>query len=287
MSNYSKLGYKSLENYSQYFLDSLLETNRTYDFFIDWDKVFSKLENYLIEINILNSLTKISSTSISEKFIEILKKYPECVPVLPMILAIRDKKIGILDADDKTFKNIDFSKRYFKMDEIIKFSKKTGLLNLFSEINDLYSYLTGTEVGLDTNARKNRSGHIFEKLVGDTLNETIKDKEEYKLVAEDKNIKLRRNKRFDHVIYKNNILKFVFECNFYNSTGSKPIEVAHAYIDLQDSISNSGMTFIWITDGLGWRKMFTTLKPALNKIDYIFNYNIFRDNIEKILFENK
>jgi type II restriction enzyme len=90
MSNYSKLGYKSLENYSQHFLDSLLETNRTYDFFVDWDKVFSKLENHLIEINILNSLTKISSTSINEKFIEILKKYPECVPVLPMILAIID-----------------------------------------------------------------------------------------------------------------------------------------------------------------------------------------------------
>lgn len=43
------------------------------------------------------------------------------------------------------------------------------------------------------------------------------------------------------------------------------------------------MTFIWITDGVGWKKMFTPLKTVMNEIDYIINYNLFKDNIKNIL----
>jgi type II restriction enzyme len=148
-------------------------------------------------------------------------------------LAIRDKKLDVFNIENLTFKSIDFSKREFNFDEVVRFSKETGLINLFNEIHDLYSYLTGTEVGLDTNRRKNRSGRIFEKIVGDLLEESIKDNQRFKLIAEDSSIKIKRNKRADFVIYEDCIPKFVFECNFYSATGSKPIETANAYIDLQ------------------------------------------------------
>jgi len=284
MVNYEKLGYKTIDEYHIDFLETLLPTNRTYQFFVNWEKVFNNLEDKILEISILNALSKIPPQKAEGKFREIIKKYPECVPILPTILAIRDKKIDVLDLTSQTFKKFDFSSKRFNTEDIVKFSKETGLLNLFSEIDDLYSYLTGTEVGLDTNGRKNRSGHIFENIVHELLDEVIKDKKEYKLIAEDSSIKIKRNKRADFVIYKNNQPKFVIECNFYTASGSKPIETANAYIDLQKKITDSKMTFIWITDGLGWKKMFTALKPAMKSIDYILNYTLLKKNIENILF---
>ncbi|KZX12805.1 type II restriction endonuclease [Methanobrevibacter curvatus] len=283
MVNYKKLGYGNIDEYNLDFLDTLLKTNRTYDFFVDWNKIFDKLEKNVVEINILNSLSKISPNNIEDKFREILTKYPECVPLLPLILAIRDKNIEVFDAEKKTSKNINFSIGRFEIDEVITFSKNTGLLNLFTEIDDLYSYLTGTEVGLDTNARKNRSGHIFEGIVKEFLEETIKSKPDYILKVEDSSISLGRVKRFDFVLYKDKKPKFLFECNFYNSTGSKPIETANAYIDLQHKIETTDMTFIWITDGIGWKKMFSTLKSASKSIEYVLNFNMLKNKIDSIL----
>ncbi|KZX16835.1 type II restriction endonuclease [Methanobrevibacter filiformis] len=283
MVNFKKLGFEHMDEYNNEFVDTLLETNRTYNFFVDWEKVFSKLEDNIIEINILNSLKRISNDKIEDKFKEIINNYPECVPLLPLIVAVRDNNIAIFDIDTNVSKNINFSETSFNQEEIVKFSKETGLLNLFSEIDDLYSYLTGTEVGLDTNARKNRSGHIFEDIVGNFLNEIIKEKPEYTIDNEVSGIVIDRKKRFDFVIYKNKSPKFLFECNFYNSTGSKPIETAHAYVDLQEQIRNTNMTFIWVTDGLGWKKMFSTLKSSSKNIDYILNYFMLKNKINLLL----
>ena len=283
MVNYEKLGYKSKDEYYIAFSDSLLITNHTYDFFVDWNKVFNNLEEYVIEIGILNSLHNVSKDLIEFKFHEIIIKYPEVVPLLPSILAIRSKKEPIFDVNDYSSKIIDFSKDSFDIDEIMNFSINTGLINLFNEIDDLYSYLVGTEVGLDTNARKNRSGHIFEDIVGHLLKDKIKNLKQYSLVKEDNNVAISRNKRFDYVIYENDVPKFAFECNFYNSTGSKPIEVAHAYSDLQKDLDDEKITFIWVTDGKGWIKMFSTLRNVSEEIDYIVNFNMLNTLLDNLL----
>lgn len=253
MVNYSKLGYSSLDNYSEDFLNTLLESNHTYDFYVNWDKVYDNLKDKLVEISILNSLNKVPPVEVESKFKEIIGNYKEVVPLLPLILAIRDKKVPVFNVEDKSSKIINFSKRGFNTDEIIDFSVKTGLLDLFNNIDDLYSYLVGTEVGLDTNARKNRSGHIFEAAVGTLIQEKIKNREDLSFLDEEFVQDIDRKKRFDFIIYKNNTPKIVFECNFYNSTGSKPIEVAHAYADLQSEINKTDLIFIWVTDGKGWR----------------------------------
>lgn len=283
MVNYSKMKYSSLDEYSNDFLNTLLESNHVYEFYVNWDKVYDNLENYLVEISILNSLNKVQPNELENKFREIISKYREVVPLLPLILAIRNKKVPIFNVEDKTSKIINFSKNDFDIDEIIEFSIKTGLLDLFNNINDLYSYLVGTEVGLDTNARKNRSGHIFEDAVGTLLQEKIKNREEFHIIKEDTDVDIERNKRFDYVIYKNNVPKIVFECNFYNSTGSKPIEVAHAYANLQEDIDKTNLTFIWVTDGFGWKKMISSLMNAGENIDFIFNYRMLDKQLDDFL----
>ncbi len=272
MVNYSKIGYSSIEEFSNDFLNTLLETNHTYEFYVNWEKVYNNLENKLVEISILNSLNKVQPNEVESKFREIISKYREVVPLLPLILAIRNKKVPILNVEDKSSKLINFSKNGFNTEEIVDFSIKTGLLDLFNNIDDLYSYLVGTEVGLDTNARKNRSGTIFEDAVGTLIEEKIKNRSDLSYMDEEFVADIDRNKRFDFVIYKNNTPKIVFECNFYNSTGSKPIEVAHAYADLQNEINKTNLIFIWVTDGLGWKKMMSSLLNAGANIDYIVNY---------------
>ena len=273
MVNYSKLGYSSLDEFSNDFLNTLLQSNHTYDFYVNWDKVYDNLKNHVVEISILNSLNKVPPNEVESKFREIIVKYPEVVPLLPLILAIRNKKVPIFNVEDKSSKIINFSRNGFDTEEIVEFSIKTGLLNLFNNIDDLYSYLVGTEVGLDTNARKNRSGHIFEDAVGTLLQEKITNREGFYIVKEDDNVDIERNKRFDYVIYKNNIPRIVFECNFYNSTGSKPIEVAHAYANLQEDIDKTNLVFIWVTDGFGWKKMLSSLLNAGENIEFIVNYH--------------
>ena len=284
MVKYTSLGYETLNEYNDDFFGTLLETNHTYEFFVDWEKVFNNLEGYLIEISVLNSLNKVESDQVESHFREILRKCPNVVKVLPTILAIRDKRVDVLDIEENKFKVVDFSNRRFDADEIVDFCKKSGLLDLFSKIDDLYSYLVGTEVGLDTNGRKNRSGHVFEDIVGELLNEKIKNHPEYRLGKEE-TITFQRTKRWDYVIYYKNIPKYLFECNFYNGTGSKPIEVAHAYADLQKQIKDSHLVFIWVTDGKGWKRMSKSLKEVSPGIDYIVNYNILNKSIDKILFK--
>ncbi len=283
MVNYSKIGYSSLNEYSRDFLNTLLESNHTYEFYVNWDKVYDNLKNHLVEIGILNSLNKVQPNELETRFRDIIINYSEVVPLLPLILAIRNKKVPIFNVKDKSSKIINFSKRGFDIDEIVEFSIKTGLLDLFNNIDDLYSYLVGTEVGLDTNARKNRSGHIFEDAVGTLLQEKITNLDGFHIVKEDVDVDIERNKRFDYVIYKNNIPRIVFECNFYNSTGSKPIEVAHAYANLQEDIDKTNLIFIWVTDGQGWKKMISSLLNAGENIDYIFNYYMLDKQLDNFL----
>ena len=187
--NYSKMGYSSINEYSEDFLNTLLESNHTYEFYVNWDKVYDNLKNHMVEISILNSLNKFSHNELESKFREIIINYGEVVPLLPLILAIRNKKVPIFNVEDKSSKIINFSKKGFNIDEIVEFSIKTGLLELFNNIDDLYSYLVGTEVGLDTNARKNRSGHIFEEAVGILLEEKIRNLVGFHIVKEDNNTK--------------------------------------------------------------------------------------------------
>lgn len=283
MVNYKKLGYNSKNEYSIAFSDSLLLSNHTYEFFVDWKKVFNNLEKYVVEIGILNSLNNVPKDKTELKFREIITKYPEVVPLLPAILAIRSKKEPIFDFREYSSKIINFSKNSFDTDEIMDFSVNTGLIDLFNNIDDLYSYLVGTEVGLDTNARKNRSGHIFEDIVGYLLEEKIENLKQYSLVKEDTGIVINRTKRFDYVIYENNVPKFAFECNFYNSTGSKPIEVAHAYAELQKDLDDANIIFIWVTDGQGWKKMFSTLMNVAEDIDFIVNFNMLNKVLDNLL----
>lgn len=257
----------------------------SYDYYTDFDKVYENVDSLKVEINILNSL--IGSKKIEEDFETILTKYPEVLKVIPILLAKREYDIFCMDEEGEI--NFIFNKKVQSIDEYKMFMRRTGLFDLMEShiINNLYDYILGIEVGLDSNARKNRGGHLMENLVEQYIQNAGFQKElnyykELKLSKLEEmtglNLKALSNegtteKRFDFVIIKGKEV-YACECNFYASSGSKLNETARSYKTL--ALESKGIEhfhFVWFTDGTGWNDAKNNLKETFDVLDTIYNIN--------------
>lgn len=254
-----------------------------YEYYIDFNKIYSNINKIKVELNILNSL--IGSQNIEEEFESILLKYPETLKCIPLSLAVRASEIYAVDSEGEykyNFKNQNYSIEQYKI-----FMRKTGLFDLLQNhiINNLVDYATGVETGLDSNGRKNRGGHLMENLVesfiqkaGYKKNETY-FKEMYIHAITDKwGIDLsaisnsgKSEKRFDFVIKTSNRI-YGIETNFYASGGSKLNETARSYKQIAQEVDTiDGFTFIWFTDGSGWKSARHNLEETFDVMETIFN----------------
>ena len=254
-----------------------------YTYYVDFEKIYKNVEKVKVELNILNSL--IGSKNIEEEFQNILIKYPETLECIPLLLAVRSREIFVKDEiNEYLFK---FDKMVYSMKDYIRFMKESGLFDLLQNhiINNLYDYVLGIEVGLDSNGRKNRGGHLMENLVESYIIKAgyIKDvnyfKEMYLKDIEKKwNLDLSEmsgnntsTKRFDFVI-KTDKQVYVIETNFYSGGGSKLNETARSYKMLaQESKKVDGVTFIWFTDGTGWISARKNLEETFNELETMYN----------------
>jgi len=130
---------------------------------VDFPKVFGNVDDIKIELNVLNVL--IGEDDIRTKFMNILKRYPETLKCIPILLAVRKNEILVLD-DGIDFE-FSFKKMNYDAETYATFMEKSGLFNLMQHhiIGNLVDYVTGVETGLDSNGRKNRGGHLMENLV--------------------------------------------------------------------------------------------------------------------------
>jgi len=254
-----------------------------YDYYIDFNKIYNNINKIKVELNILNSL--IGSNNIEEDFENILSKYPETLKCIPLLLAVRANEIYAVDSDGEFTYN--FKQQNYSVDQYKIFMRKTGLFNLLQNhiINNLVDYTTGVETGLDSNGRKNRGGHLMEDLVesfiqkaGYKKNETY-FKEMYIHAITDKwGIDLsaisnsgKSEKRFDFVIKTSNRI-YGIETNFYASGGSKLNETARSYKQIAQEVDTiDGFTFIWFTDGSGWKSARHNLEETFDVMKTIFN----------------
>ena len=262
-----------------------------YTYYVDFEKIYKNVDKVKVELNILNSL--IGSKNIEEEFQNILVKYPETLECIPLLLAVRSREIFVKDEiNEYLFK---FDKMVYSMKDYIKFMKESDLFDLLQNhiINNLYDYVLGIEVGLDSNGRKNRGGHLMEKLVESYIIKAgyKKDvnyfKEMYLKDIEKKwNLDLSEmsghntsTKRFDFVI-KSDKQVYVIETNFYSSGGSKLNETARSYKMLaQESKKVEGVTFIWFTDGTGWNSARKNLEETFNELETMYNIDDLENGI--------
>lgn len=277
-------------------LSTMRDSIATWRYYTDFEKVYSNVESIKVELNILNSL--IGSRNIENEFKQLLKEYPKTLKVVPILLAKREKEIKITAAEGEFLFN--FNKPNYTIEEYAKFMRETGLFDLLEKhiINNLVDYVTGVEVGMDTNGRKNRTGDAMEDLVESYLIKygLVKGvsyfKEMTKSEIEEKfNLDLncisnqgKTEKRFDFVLYVNNHV-YACECNFYGSSGSKLNETARSYKNLAiESKQVEGFTFVWFTDGIGWNTAKHNLEETFDVLDTIYNLKDLDEGaLEKLL----
>ena len=144
----------------------------------------------------------------------------------------------------------------------------------------------GIETGLDSNARKNRSGHVMEGMVARIFDKSgIKYRQEVYSSEwpEISGVLGDDEKRFDFVIESSG-KTYLIEVNFYSGGGSKLNEVARSYSEIAPKINSvPGFEFVWITDGIGWKSAKNKLQEAYNIIPSIYNLTNITDFLNKII----
>lgn len=242
------------------FLSQLTETNATLDYFTDFKKIKSNVNKIAIKLNQLNYL--IGKEDLKESIRELYEENPKVFEILDILIAIRKNKHA------KTFNNngeIVLLDRYFTSPELIlEYLEATGLAELFrnKNITNLADYVFGIEVGLDTNARKNRGGDNMSKAVSLLLDKAdVFYKKEVNNTIFPEIVSLGADvKRFDFII-KTQKKTYLIETNYYNGGGSKLNETARAYPNVTPKINQSeNYEFVWITDGQvgsNWKKHLT------------------------------
>lgn len=274
----------------------------TWDYFTDFEKVKQNIRKVEKELNLLNYL--IGKENIEDEFIKLVREYPKVRTALPLLIAVRADKLrdmpiisdlALLVAENKS--DIFYGDTIDEK-ELLVFFCSSGIKEILQNksVKNLVDYCFGVEVGMDTNARKNRTGTLMENLVGKYLDGFCQKHNNYKYTdqaTKDKikqkfgyEIKIDKNsRRFDFALYdkiKNKL--FLIEVNYYGGGGSKLKATAGEYQYLNDFLKEQGLTLIWITDGTGWLTALRPLEETFNHNDHVLNIEMLKNGVfEKIV----
>ncbi len=267
------------------FISQLRKTNATLDFYCDFPKIAKNVADIEISLNTLNYL--IGKEDLRSAVQALWNRDKKVFEAMDILIATRKK-------DDKKYIDNDGSMHsihslFNSVDGVMKFIEGTGLDNVFKnkEVKDLVDYVYGVETGLDTNARKNRSGEITETLIarifdnaGICYREQVSSKEFPAISA----VLGADQKVFDFAITTES-KTYLIEVNFYSGSGSKLNEVARSYTDVAPKVNSvTGFEFVWITDGIGWNSARSKLEEAFASIPKIYNLTTINDFINFITF---
>lgn len=294
-------------------LDRFKPVIASFDYYVDFDKVYANAKKLKAELYLMNSL--LGSKRIEDDFVALVRKYPDVLKVVPILVAVRSTAIPVLSVGGLVYYRFDKCDRCNES-EYLDFMRSTGLFDMMKKhrISNLYDYVFGVEVGLDSNGRKNRGGHLMENhveahlqaaglkrrfsdgkapLKGDPNEVGVYYKELYSSqVQAFWNIDLSPmtskgtvEKRFDFVVRAADGIVYGIETNFYASGGSKLNETARSYKEMaQESDGISGFEFCWVTDGKGWVSARNNLRETFDIMEHIYNLAELEEGMFKRLF---
>jgi type II restriction enzyme len=296
-------GLGSAERAFDNFVETLRPSLKLWDYFVNWDKVFRNTREIEIHLNLWNFL--LGKDDFDKEFALLLEEHPQIVKALPS-LVVRDgqgssrfsviQNIRDLTAPEMQF---DFAKPAntpeLRADALL-FVKESGLLRLFAKdgVKNLVDFVLGVEAGVDSNARKNRSGTSMESVVSEYLTAfTFGKNIEYISQATPTAIKSKwgfdipvdkSSRRFDFAISDGRKL-VLMEVNFYGGGGSKLKATAGEYIGLGELLDIPKVDFVWVTDGQGWLTTLLPMRAAYEKLDYVWNLDWLGQNYLSDLFD--
>lgn len=286
-----------------YLVSSFRDSIKSWNYFVNWDKVYSNAESLRRELHLWNSL--LGSERFDEEFLSLVEEYPKIVRAIPALIVRDGRKSSSFqitrDLSAEALEQIDFNfarpaTESEDREKALLFVRKTGLHRLFTDsgISNLLDYMIGVEAGLDSNGRKNRSGKAMEFAVGGHLTRVCRNaglrlieqataasiKSEWGFqVATDKS-----SRSFDFAVSNESHLLLI-ETNFYGAGGSKLKSVAGEFSQLTRIVSSKEISFGWVTDGKGWQTALRPLEEAFEQVDFILNLEMLRDGFIESVFE--
>lgn len=280
---------KSKRDYNSV-ISLLKETINSFDWITDFDKCLSNTFKYNDLYETVEKL--INSDNFDSDFTREFTHNSDVAKIFGIMLSLRDDKPRsfLVSDDDSTIITYDFKKCNNTVDEYLFLIKETKLIEHLKRIDkfDLKSFILGVECGLDSNARKNRSGKAMENLIKEYFEKYKLNFKEQVQVSNylEKDIDLKnifqtimKDKKFDFVVNHNDITYFI-ETNFFSGNGSKIDSEAHRLIEISQNINKSKKyRFIYITDGIGWLKTKSELQQIIQDIEYVYFIEDLKTNI--------
>ncbi|MGN1262527.1 MAG: type II restriction endonuclease [Prevotella sp.] len=269
------------------FISQLSETNASLAFWTDFAKIKQNVAKIEIKLNTLNYL--IGKNDLRKAVTELWNNDKRVFDVLQILIACRKKdKKKVVNANTE----IVLLESYLtSIDGIMEYLIGTGLAHFLKEENvkNLVDYVFGVEAGLDSNARKNRSGDAMEDTVEMIIKESgLNYRKEVmsKEWQEVTNALGTDEKYFDFVITTNK-KKYLMEVNFYNSGGSKLNATARSFTEINNKLRNlKDFEFVWITDGKGWTSAKNKLQEAFYAIPNLYNLTTIKTFLNNIMNDN-
>lgn len=285
-------------NRVEYFLSTLLKTNKSYGFYVDWSKANRNVDIYKDELALLSNMSE-DDINPSDELKRLIIEYPKIIELIPLLLAFRAKKnksiATVLEDDKATIAEFDFNRENVtenSAERATYFADRTGLLDELSNIKNVKDYYFGVEVGMDTNARKNRSGNAMENLIEEYAeglieksSDTILKQKNFRTAAKQFGVNTplhSANKKGDFMIFARG-MPVNIEVNYFDGGGSKQ-EVMNSYISRAIDLKEAGWKFGLVTDGPGWLKNKKQIEDGFTRIGNIFNVRMCQDGeLEKLI----
>lgn len=257
-------------------------------YYVDWLKVQQKVAPFRRELALLSTLCEEKNKEDAAR--ELLRDYPQVLPVLPILIACRGSVQILENAEEARVIVYSFPLKTVLSEAEVEFYAKflslSGVLKLLERLTSLNDYVTGVEVGMDTNARKNRGGQCGVNAILPFVKEACEKLPQVAYAAERNHAQLLElgcclpeaflNKRWDLAFWTTTEPRrfVVAEVNHYGVSGSKLNSIAESYAPRENALRSADVGFIWITDGLGWMQTKNSLREAFNELSYVVSIKL-------------
>ncbi len=254
--------------------------------------MYTKAGKFEQELALLSTLCNKPDIVTAAK--DLLLKYPQVIRALPALIGCRDKVSVMEDVSELRVVTYEFQPvlgQYIEAEaeRYTHFLLESGLIELLSHINSVPDYVTGLEVGMDSNGRKNRSGQCAIKALNPTVISAQSKIEGLQMKSEANYAFLCargchlpdkfKRKTWDWAFWTESTPRrfAVMEVNHYGGVGSKPTTIVAEYIERQQILEGSGVQFVWVTDGFGWLDMEKNLRDAFDNVRHLINIRLAAD----------
>jgi type II restriction enzyme len=285
----TRLGCDTPDAVFAYLMKTLKDSITPWDYFVDWARVLGHIESIEMDLHLLDYLVGKKDTE--QALARLLREHPTVAQLVPVLIACRQCEFSILTSKlgEFRYQSFKFEKREVlteqEIAQVVEFARSVGFLDMLrtERVKSVVDYAIGVEVGLDSNARKNRGGNMMESIVRSFLDNLCgrlgfpfisqanadKVKEAFGLC-----MKMAGSARAVDFAIRTGSGLCLLETNFYGGGGSKLKATAGEYQTMFGRWKEQRHTFVWLTDGKGWTTTERPLREAFDRIDYVLNLHM-------------